>query len=368
MYTRNEKVVTRYIEEEMKESYINYAMSVIVGRALPDVRDGLKPVHRRVLYAMRELSLEHNKPYKKSARIVGECFVKDTLVATQEGLIPIQDIQRGDLVYTQNGSRKVTALYEMPPKDLLKIRLENGISNTVTPSQKIKLLSKGLEYVWKEAKDITSDDYVVMKAAHGKACKNVFVGNLMGRAVYLNENIAYVLGALLSDGWIERSTNRLCFFSASKEIIFRIRRIFKEEFGYEPALENKDYVYRSGKGSVKNKAYQVRINRKEINEFFAAAFSLQGAVAFNKKIPRQIFASPSRVIWAFVSGLMDGDGSVHHNRNVIHYGSISEELIGGLQILLQHQNVPGFRYEDAGRRGGVVNGRPVLSRHAFYSL
>ena len=76
MYTRNEKIITRYIEEEMKDSYINYAMSVIVGRALPDVRDGLKPVHRRILYTMKELSLEHNKPYKKSARIVGDCMGK----------------------------------------------------------------------------------------------------------------------------------------------------------------------------------------------------------------------------------------------------------------------------------------------------
>ena len=60
------------IEEEMKSSYIDYAMSVIVGRALPDVRDGFKPVHRRVLYAMWEMGLEYNKPYRKSAKIVGE--------------------------------------------------------------------------------------------------------------------------------------------------------------------------------------------------------------------------------------------------------------------------------------------------------
>src|SRR3990167_7251532 len=76
MYTRNEKIVPVYIEEEMKDSYINYAMSVIVGRALPDVRDGLKPVHRRILFAMKELGVEHNKPYKKSARIVGDCMGK----------------------------------------------------------------------------------------------------------------------------------------------------------------------------------------------------------------------------------------------------------------------------------------------------
>ncbi|HYL03446.1 MAG TPA: DNA gyrase subunit A [Steroidobacteraceae bacterium] len=64
------------LEEEMRQSYLDYAMSVIVGRALPDVRDGLKPVHRRVLYAMRELGNEWNKPYKKSARVVGDVIGK----------------------------------------------------------------------------------------------------------------------------------------------------------------------------------------------------------------------------------------------------------------------------------------------------
>ncbi len=64
------------LEEEMRRSYLEYAMSVIVGRALPDVRDGLKPVHRRVLYAMHELSNDFNKPYKKSARIVGDVIGK----------------------------------------------------------------------------------------------------------------------------------------------------------------------------------------------------------------------------------------------------------------------------------------------------
>lgn len=71
-----EKVIEVGIEEEMKKSYIDYAMSVIVGRALPDVRDGLKPVHRRILYSMYELGLTHNRPYKKCARIVGEVLGK----------------------------------------------------------------------------------------------------------------------------------------------------------------------------------------------------------------------------------------------------------------------------------------------------
>ena len=64
------------IEDELRKSYLEYAMSVIIGRALPDIRDGLKPVHRRILFAMHELGNVYNKPYKKSARIVGEVIGK----------------------------------------------------------------------------------------------------------------------------------------------------------------------------------------------------------------------------------------------------------------------------------------------------
>ncbi|PJA99752.1 MAG: DNA gyrase subunit A [Ignavibacteriales bacterium CG_4_9_14_3_um_filter_30_11] len=76
MTTIFEKIIPVSLEDEMKSSYIDYSMSVIVSRALPDVRDGLKPVHRRVLYGMKDLGVTHNKPYKKSARIVGEVLGK----------------------------------------------------------------------------------------------------------------------------------------------------------------------------------------------------------------------------------------------------------------------------------------------------
>jgi len=72
----NDRIIPVNIEEQMKSSYIDYSMSVIVGRALPDVRDGLKPVHRRILYAMNELGLDYNKPTRKCARIVGEVLGK----------------------------------------------------------------------------------------------------------------------------------------------------------------------------------------------------------------------------------------------------------------------------------------------------
>ena len=71
-----DNTLPRDIVDEMKESYLNYSMSVIVSRALPDVRDGLKPVHRRILYGMSELGSNWNRPYKKSARIVGDVLGK----------------------------------------------------------------------------------------------------------------------------------------------------------------------------------------------------------------------------------------------------------------------------------------------------
>jgi len=76
MVENNEKIIDIDISTEMKKSYIDYAMSVIVSRALPDVRDGLKPVHRRILYAMNELNFGPDKPHRKSARIVGDVLGK----------------------------------------------------------------------------------------------------------------------------------------------------------------------------------------------------------------------------------------------------------------------------------------------------
>ena len=69
-----EEIQVKVIEKEMKESYLDYSMSVITARALPDIRDGLKPVHRRILYSMHEMNLLNSKPFVKSARIVGDCF------------------------------------------------------------------------------------------------------------------------------------------------------------------------------------------------------------------------------------------------------------------------------------------------------
>ncbi|MFH1782030.1 MAG: DNA gyrase subunit A [Candidatus Omnitrophota bacterium] len=374
MYTQNEKLVPVYIEDEMKNSYITYAMSVIVGRALPDVRDGLKPVHRRILYAMRELGLEHSKAYKKSARIVGECFVKDTLVLTQKGLVPIQEIERGDKVFTQNAARSVSELYEMPKRELLKITLENGTSNIATFSQKFKVLNKNLEFVWKEAKELNKNDYIVIRAHYPEIKDMAGLKRSAARhPFYLNEDIAYILGLLISDGWIERPNgrqrNRMCFYSANRKVMEKVSSMFERAFGYRPNIEEKIHKGTTKDGKPLKKGYSVRINRQAINDFFAANFHLEGLKAKTKIIPQQIFVSPKRIIFAFVAGLLEGDGSIHRGRNVVHYGSISEKLIDGLAVLLQHQGIFGRKYKArSSASSSYIGGRLVARREVFYSL
>jgi len=206
MYTRNEKIVPVCIEDEVKDSYLNYAMSVIVGRALPDVRDGLKPVHRRILYAMQDLNLDHSKPYKKCARIVGEtmgkyhphgdvaiydtlvrmaqdfslryplvdgqgnfgCFTKDTKVRLTDGralnfeeLIKEAKEGRKNYTFTFNHKTKKIAIAEIknPRKtrknaELVKVILDNGEKITCTPDHPFMLR----DGIYKKAKDLKAND------------------------------------------------------------------------------------------------------------------------------------------------------------------------------------------------------------------
>lgn len=206
MYTKGEKIVPVALEEQMQTSYIDYSMSVIVGRALPDARDGLKPVHRRILYAMSELGLEHNKPYKKSARIVGEtlgkfhphgdtavydalvrmvqdfslryplidgqgnfgCFTKDTKVKLTDGrcisfgeLIEEDRCGKKNYTFTFNHITKKIEIAEIKaPRltrektDIVKVILDNGEEIKCTPGHRFMLR----DGTYKAAKDLQPQD------------------------------------------------------------------------------------------------------------------------------------------------------------------------------------------------------------------
>jgi DNA gyrase subunit A len=365
------KEQTKTLESEMKRAFMDYSMSVIMSRALPDVRDGLKPVHRRILYAMNDMGLTYNKPHKKSARVVGECFTKDTMILTKEGLKPITDIKKGEKVYTQDGIEKVNELYVMPKRELIKVTLENGMKNKVTKSQKFKVLTKDFRFQWKEAKDLKKKDFIVVRYDYPNLKKSLKIDKYEKVDKYLNKNIGYLLGIFLSDGWISEDYSskkhpRICFYDgASREIAEKVVSLIDKEFNYKPSIEKKEYKLESRK---KKCIYSVRINRRKINDFFVKNFDLKKVNALTKKIPQQIFNSPEKVVYSFVSGLIDGDGSIHKNRNSIHYGSISEEMIDQLMVLLHHHGI--FCSKNSRNRLGehYLDERRIFDHHPFFYL
>lgn len=366
-----ETIIQRKIEDDMKESYLDYAMSVIVGRAIPDARDGLKPVHRRIIYSMHELGLTHNKSHKKSARVVGECFVKDSLILTKRGLIPIQKVKRGDKVYTQKGLEKVSELYEMTKKKLLKVTLENGITNTVTPSQKFKVLTNDLEFEWKETKELSNNDFVVVKSDYPNITKKIKLGKVDNKEVYLNENIAYFLGLWIAEGWQDdaRAKKRLCLATNCKKTVERIQRILKIEFDYNARIEERNYEIKLADGRItKNIKYILRINRGIINDLLISSFNLRNKKALTKTIPNKIFISPKDIVFSFISGLIDGDGSIHKSRNTVHYGSISERLVDQLAMLLQHLGIFSHKYIEKKINGHFVDKRYVTRNYPLHYL
>ncbi|TRZ50027.1 MAG: hypothetical protein D4S01_07510, partial [Dehalococcoidia bacterium] len=277
------------------------------------------------------------------------------------------------MVYTQRGLRRVTGLYEMPPRKLLKIALDNGTYNVVTPSQKFKVINKEFRFDWKEAKDLTEDDYIIVKAIYPDIKRKVRLKKCDKlNPTYLDEDLAYLLGFFMAEGWISKNsrrkdTYRIGFSCNSEEVIRKIADILMKEFDYLPDIAERVYLMEGKHRTYVSYKYTIRTCKRYIVDFLRANFNLDGLKAPTKTIPKQIFNSPKSVIFAFVSGLIDGDGSIHKNRSVIHYGSISEELIDRLLILLQHCGIFGAKYTDENiGRGGFVDGHKILARCKFY--
>lgn len=221
--SKDSRIIPRVIEEEMKKAYLDYAMSVIVGRALPDVKDGLKPVHRRILFAMNEMGMHHNKPFKKSARIVGEvlgkyhphgdtavydslvrmaqdfslryplvdgqgnfgsidgdnpaamryCVAGDTLVVTNVGLKKIDELSRGgdeDInIKVLSKDRKIhtgSKWFDSGEHPTLKVTTDQGFSIEGSYNHPILTFQKhpikGLIFCWKMLDKLTINDILVI--------------------------------------------------------------------------------------------------------------------------------------------------------------------------------------------------------------
>ncbi len=241
------KIVPRIIQDEMKQSYLDYSMSVIVGRALPDVRDGLKPVHRRVLYTMWEVGLLHNKPFKKSANVVGNCMARfhphgdaaiyDTLVRlaqdfsmryplvdgqgnfgcftadTKVKLTDGRDLSFEELIiehkqgkrnYTftidENGLIKIAEIKNLrltkKNAEIMKVILDNGEEIKCTLNHKFMLRNRS----YKEARELCSGDSLM--PAYFGLCTKEEDPNMAGYSMILQPKSSlwdYV--HVLSDEW-----------------------------------------------------------------------------------------------------------------------------------------------------------------------
>ena len=149
------QVFDNSLTTEIEDSYLEYAYSVIHSRALPDARDGLKPVHRRILFSMNEQGYRPTSSYVKSSRVVGDCFVRGALVSTPEGLRPIEEIEVGDLVLDGRGDPvAVNAVYENPVSELVRVTWSDGHSMLVTPGQRFHTGDGWADDDWTAARDL----------------------------------------------------------------------------------------------------------------------------------------------------------------------------------------------------------------------
>jgi DNA gyrase subunit A len=342
------------IEHELRRSYLGYAVSTLISRALPDVRDGFKPVQRRILYAMRDLGITPGSARVKSAKVVGECFVAGTLVATPAGLIPIEQLNAGDTVYTQSGIRRVTESYVMPAQPLLQVEMANGASVTCTRGQQLKVLTEDLSVVWKNADELTPDEYVLSRSAQTQTIDYVQVGDLT-----VDEDLAYLLGFFLADGWIDRDRkrgyDRLSFAGSDLATLHKLQDIICRKFNTASAIQQRGDLY------------YLKINASELNRRIIDAFCLQNKYAHTITVPDAILRSGAAVVCSFVSGFADGDGSVHKNRNLLVLTSVSEKFMRDLQTLLHSLHIHSqlFRYD---KTIGQVAGKTVTQRYDTYVL
>lgn len=311
------------IGREMKKSYLDYAMSVIIGRALPDVRDGLKPVHRRILFAMRELKNDFNKPYKKSARIVGDCFVKGALVHTESGLSPIETIEVGQNVLLPDGSLgTVQQVYHNPPSRLVRVHLSNGYVFDVTPGQLFRVLNDDLSIAWEKAENLEGRTVLIsnhrawgIPEAHPDADQS---------------DLAYILGLLTAEGWLtDRGRGKRVGICMTDEAPLVFLADYCAAHGIDAKWHQK--LPSNPKWLVQ---YCLRFTGLE------AAYQTCLETSPTKQVPEWILQD-RRLFAPFLAGFTDGDGHIRarESRREAVLTSASERLLIQIQAMLADTGV-----------------------------
>jgi len=396
------EIIKQPIEEEVKSAYLDYAMSVIVGRAIPDVRDGLKPVQRRILYAMYEEGMYPNKPYKKSARTVGNviakyhphgdssvydalvrmaqdftlryplvqgqgnfgsidgdppaamryCVVGDTLINTDKGLIKIKDIvpnskENSDNpinIKVQSLNRKINTanmFFNSGKHKTLKIETVEGYEIEGSLNHPVLVLEKG-----KNGKPV----YVWKTLDKVKPGDYLVVSRKNDIDVaedLITEEEAILLGSLVSEGYI--SDNRVGFNNTDEEFAEKFETALVSVYEIESCKYERKL--KSGKTLI-----EYQIHKKDVIEDIKEKGLTEKSA--QKEIPYTILRSSKRVQRAFLRALFEGDGSVYKGKNtvVISYSSKSKKLLKQLQVLLLNFEIISRIHKDKQNYRLIISG------------
>lgn len=379
-----QKIIPRAVEEEMKSSYLDYAMSVIVSRALPDVRDGLKPVHRRILYAMNEMGMLHNKPFKKSARIVGEvlgkyhphgdtavydtlvrmaqdfslrymlvdgqgnfgsvdgdspaamryCVTGDTLVSTDKGIMPIERIAEGEeveinvqVINYQGKKVRASKFFDSGKHNIIRLATTQGYE--IKGSYNHPVLCWGLNdfgfptLQWKVLKDITSSDYVIINRNF-----SLFSNKGFDLTTFYPQNSRYKSIGLPKE--------------MNKDLAFLLGVLVSEgSFSRgQIAFNNKDLAFYDRIKSIiesqfsgiklyerriKGECWELSIYHQQVVKFLEN-IGLTNVKSGKKEIPFTVLLSSKEIIQQFLVALFEGDGSVVFHTDKRHGGKSIELL------------------------------------------
>jgi len=372
----------RALEDEMRSAYLDYAMSVIVGRALPDVRDGLKPVHRRVLFSMSENGLGPTRPYRKSASIVGDvmgnyhphgdtaiydalvrlaqdfsmryelvdgqgnfgsidddppaamryCVVGDARVATPDGTVRIADLAEGlapnserdaDLLVHDRCGRPVRAsrIFHSGEHATLRLRTREGYTLTGTHNHPVLCLVDMLGVpllLWKQLDEISPGDRVLIARTP----------RVPGEELDRDERgLAELLGAFVSEGFASES--RAGFNNVDHEFFERVLAAYDRHVG------GRRYVYE------RTIASGSRLRELDVHNLSSLRASplacLIGHAGRAKHVPERVWRGSTAFKRAFLQALFTGDGSsslLPRSTIQVSYSSYSERLSGEVQRLL----------------------------------
>jgi DNA gyrase subunit A len=376
------RIEGRELEQEMRSSFLDYAMSVIVARALPDARDGLKPVHRRVLYAMHEAGLQPNRPRLKSARVVGDvmgyyhphgdqaiydtlvrmaqpfslryplvdgqgnfgniddypaaamryCVTGDTRVASPRGTYAIRDLVLGanprsenpvDLEVLDRSGRPVRAskLFHSGAHPTLRLRTSEGYELTGTRNHPVLCLTAPVGVpmlLWKLLGEVQPGDRVALSR--------------VPRAVEfpLDQHAwqtAFLLGAFVSEGWVGR--DRAGFNNVDRAFFDGVVE------AYDAVVGGKRYV------STRTIASGSELHELDVQDVTALRdsplASLVGVSSAKKRVPEDVWLGSQTFKRTFLQALFTGDGSsslLPRKTIQISYSTYCDELARDVQLLL----------------------------------